>query len=68
MLPVSEYEQMAAECQRGERELRIEDGSVMTTSLNRQSRSPLERVAAFSLGPDANDLVENQRSFHSIEV
>ena len=33
MLPASEYEQMAAECQRGERELRIEDGFVMTTLL-----------------------------------
>ena len=30
MLPANEYDQMAAECQRGEREIRIEDGFVMT--------------------------------------
>ena len=30
VLPATEYEQMAAECQRGERELRLENGFVMT--------------------------------------
>jgi hypothetical protein len=30
MLPASEYERMADECQRGEREVRIENGFVMT--------------------------------------
>jgi len=31
MLPANEYEQMAAECQHGEREIRIEGGFVMTS-------------------------------------